>query len=548
MTKRAPSLRGRWRRLTLGSADRAWPQAARLVHSASLCARCCRRPAPSRPIRRSSALFERHAATFAGVLDAVDAHATALRGTEEPVRAVVVPLARRRRRLCAGARAQAAAHRRGRLGPFDPRAVARRWAASARSSPSTPRRAPISPACPACASCPRPCRRPRPTCSTVSVPATCCSSNSSHILMPGSDVDILFNRVLPRLPAGALVHIHDIFLPFDYPAIWGWRNYNEQQGVRAAAGDRRLPAVVLQRLGRATPGRSPGVVGGGPPAAAGRRHADEPLAGETLMFARLRQWLFESGGRSICRSASATPSAASRNSSEILIGWISSCWSPCCSSSTRPRPWRPAWCRRIIRSRPKSSSSTAPSGRPPGSRLSSRLAGVAALLLGDRRHGPADGADLSLPLQIRPDRRLLSQGADAFLRLPVHRSARAALRGALRHLHRPAAAAGWARADPLCVWAGRGGPPNRTHRFHRVHDSNALLVQAEIDKFSPSCSPPRCLRSPSRAPAICWCARSARAPRRATCRASSTLASRPASAPPPCRSRPAKASCATPPS
>ena len=34
-----------------------------------------------------------------------------------------------------------------------------------------------------------------------------------------------------RVPAGALVHLHDIFLPFDYPAIWGWRNYNEQQGV-----------------------------------------------------------------------------------------------------------------------------------------------------------------------------------------------------------------------------------------------------------------------------------------------------------------------------
>ncbi|MFI4999492.1 MAG: class I SAM-dependent methyltransferase [Reyranellales bacterium] len=55
--------------------------------------------------------------------------------------------------------------------------------------------------------------------------------DSSHILMPGSDVDILLNRVLPRLPAGTLVHIHDIFLPFDYPPIWGWRAYNEQQGV-----------------------------------------------------------------------------------------------------------------------------------------------------------------------------------------------------------------------------------------------------------------------------------------------------------------------------
>ena len=55
--------------------------------------------------------------------------------------------------------------------------------------------------------------------------------DSSHILMPGSDVDLLLNRVLPRLPSGVLVHVHDIFLPFDYPAAWGWRNYNEQQGV-----------------------------------------------------------------------------------------------------------------------------------------------------------------------------------------------------------------------------------------------------------------------------------------------------------------------------
>ena len=55
--------------------------------------------------------------------------------------------------------------------------------------------------------------------------------DSSHILMPGSDVDILLNRVLPRLPSGTLIHIHDIFLPFDYPSIWGWRAYNEQQGV-----------------------------------------------------------------------------------------------------------------------------------------------------------------------------------------------------------------------------------------------------------------------------------------------------------------------------
>ena len=55
--------------------------------------------------------------------------------------------------------------------------------------------------------------------------------DSSHILMPGSDVDLLFNRILPALPSGVMVHIHDITLPDDYPRAWGWRGYNEQLGV-----------------------------------------------------------------------------------------------------------------------------------------------------------------------------------------------------------------------------------------------------------------------------------------------------------------------------
>ncbi|WP_300299161.1 class I SAM-dependent methyltransferase [Ferrovibrio sp.] len=55
--------------------------------------------------------------------------------------------------------------------------------------------------------------------------------DSSHILLPGTDVDWLFSRVLPRLPAGVAVHIHDIFLPDDYPESWAWRGYNEQQAV-----------------------------------------------------------------------------------------------------------------------------------------------------------------------------------------------------------------------------------------------------------------------------------------------------------------------------
>jgi len=57
--------------------------------------------------------------------------------------------------------------------------------------------------------------------------------DSSHILQPGTDVDILFNHVLPSLPRGVLVHIHDVFLPDDYPPEWEWRGYNEQLGVAA---------------------------------------------------------------------------------------------------------------------------------------------------------------------------------------------------------------------------------------------------------------------------------------------------------------------------
>jgi predicted O-methyltransferase YrrM len=55
--------------------------------------------------------------------------------------------------------------------------------------------------------------------------------DSSHILMPGTDVDHVFARILPVLPAGALVHFHDIFLPEPYPAEWAWRGYNEQNAV-----------------------------------------------------------------------------------------------------------------------------------------------------------------------------------------------------------------------------------------------------------------------------------------------------------------------------
>jgi len=55
--------------------------------------------------------------------------------------------------------------------------------------------------------------------------------DSSHILMPGTDVDLILNHILPNLRRGVLVHVHDVFLPDDYPPKWEWRGYNEQLAV-----------------------------------------------------------------------------------------------------------------------------------------------------------------------------------------------------------------------------------------------------------------------------------------------------------------------------
>lgn len=94
--------------------------------------------------------------------------------------------------------------------------------------------------------------------------------DSSHVLMPGTDVDFIVNRVLPGLPAGTLVHFHDIFLPADYPASWAWRGYNEQLAVAAlvASGgyavefaSAYLAARRPERLGRGILGRLPLVTG-----------------------------------------------------------------------------------------------------------------------------------------------------------------------------------------------------------------------------------------------------------------------------------------------
>jgi predicted O-methyltransferase YrrM len=64
--------------------------------------------------------------------------------------------------------------------------------------------------------------------------------DSSHVAKTGSDVNFIYFEVLPRLRPGVLVHIHDIFLPNDYPKEWVIDlgiHWNEQYLVRALLTD-----------------------------------------------------------------------------------------------------------------------------------------------------------------------------------------------------------------------------------------------------------------------------------------------------------------------
>jgi hypothetical protein len=55
--------------------------------------------------------------------------------------------------------------------------------------------------------------------------------DSSHIYVQDSDVDYLYNYVMPRLKSEVFIHIHDIFLPDDYPKYGHWQAFNEADFV-----------------------------------------------------------------------------------------------------------------------------------------------------------------------------------------------------------------------------------------------------------------------------------------------------------------------------
>jgi hypothetical protein len=54
------------------------------------------------------------------------------------------------------------------------------------------------------------------------------SIDGSHRCFTNTDVTVFYLEILPRLKPGAIFHIHDIFLPYDYPPVWRDRYYSEQ--------------------------------------------------------------------------------------------------------------------------------------------------------------------------------------------------------------------------------------------------------------------------------------------------------------------------------
>ncbi len=94
--------------------------------------------------------------------------------------------------------------------------------------------------------------------------------DTTHTVKTGGDVDHIFSAVLPRLAPGVWIHLHDVFLPYEYPREWvvdQRRLWAEQYLVHAflafnTAFRVRFPAMAVSRAAPATmasliPGFSP---------------------------------------------------------------------------------------------------------------------------------------------------------------------------------------------------------------------------------------------------------------------------------------------------
>jgi hypothetical protein len=69
--------------------------------------------------------------------------------------------------------------------------------------------------------------------------------DSSHVTRSGGDGPFLYGTLLPGLPAGVLVQIHDVFLPYDYPPEYVERFYTEQYLLQALLANSSKFSPVL---------------------------------------------------------------------------------------------------------------------------------------------------------------------------------------------------------------------------------------------------------------------------------------------------------------
>ncbi len=107
--------------------------------------------------------------------------------------------------------------------------------------------------------------------------------DTSHTVKTGGDVTWIFHEIIPRLQVGVVVHVHDFFLPEEYPESWVMegRGWNETYLVRSFLSYNTSFALrwatrymVLNHLEAVTRAFQIG--------------AGDPLAGASLWFQRVR--------------------------------------------------------------------------------------------------------------------------------------------------------------------------------------------------------------------------------------------------------------------
>jgi hypothetical protein len=76
-------------------------------------------------------------------------------------------------------------------------------------------------------------------------PGTLLFIDTSHICRARGDLPRLFCQLIPTLPAGVLIHVHDIFIPFEYPTSYQRALWNEQYLLHALLSHSPRYEVVL---------------------------------------------------------------------------------------------------------------------------------------------------------------------------------------------------------------------------------------------------------------------------------------------------------------